>query len=1040
MESFPEFDPAVVAAALSAGSDVGDFLPLLKAAGVYDVGVSWSNLSRVAGMVPSERLHAIVSQLLPALSASASADRALRNFPRFFEALSDSAAICDRIAQNRDCLDLLAQLFGFSQFMSDVLIRNTDYLDWLLENATLSAPKSAQDYIGETADALAGIEEGEERRHALCRYQQKELLRIGARDMLGRGAQAELTGELSDLAEAIVGAATDECFKGLVRRFGNPVSENGPDYPAEFGIIAMGKFGGCELNFSSDVDLIFLYTDEGMTEGLAGGEGRVSNHVFYSRLGEDLASFLSRHDSHGFLYRVDLRLRPDGESGPIVRSLGAAESYYFTQARPWERLAMIKARVICSGERFKRIFEPMATHFVYGTPTGVEIVGELADLKRRIDKQVEDMGLAGREVKRGFGGIREIEFILASFQLLHGQRQSELRCRHTLETLSAIEKRNLLQSAECEGLRDSYIFLRDVEHRLQMLDLRQTHTLPESMGQIRSLARRCGFADDGKDKAARDFLQAYAERTSFVHGIFQQIFGQADAARRTKDPTHALLDPEASRSKQFPALQPYRFTDPSILEAFHSLAFGHRDIYLSAKGQQFFEIILPHLLAESAKTPIPEQAVRIFDQFLLRFKGITGTYEFIAKQPQALGVLLHLFGACESLGRVLLSHPEFLDVAVDPETLGTLPRAESLRQRTAQLAEKEKSADKFQAALCRFKDLEFLAAGIRQVEGFADLAQTETTLTSVADACVEGALTAAGKQAAADLGSAELPGGMAVIAMGKQAIGEMNFFSDLDLVFLHEEAPPGMKDPAKFFANWAEGVVAILSEVTPAGSVFKIDVRLRPEGRNAPLAAPLGRYVDYYGSRAQVWEFQSLIRSRHAAGDAKLTAGLREAVAGPMARLSDRDDLGKEIRAMRQRLEESARVPRWARIDFKRGAGGIVDLEFILQYLQLRGFKDCPELFTPRVSDVVAGLRKHGLIDAGRCDCLEHNYRFLRLLESRSRMLFSTASSLLPEKQDKLAPLEFVMRNAIPEGASLSEFTLDTMSDNRKMFDEMVTD
>ncbi|MCX7011473.1 MAG: hypothetical protein NTW86_02705, partial [Candidatus Sumerlaeota bacterium] len=276
------------------------------------------------------------------------------------------------------------------------------------------------------------------------------------------------------------------------------------------------------------------------------------------------------------------------------------------------------------------------------------------------------------------------------------------------------------------------------------------------------------------------------------------------------------------------------------------------------------------------------------------------------------------------------------------------------------------------------------------------------------------------------------------LAMGKLGAREMNFFSDLDLVFIHGEAPRELDDAARFHARWAQGIVRILSEVTPAGTVFKVDARLRPEGRNAPLTAPLERYVDYYAHRAQTWEFQSLLRSRWIAGDEALVEELRARVAEPMARVGARLDLANDIRSMRARVEQSVRLPSWARADFKRGRGGVVDLEFLVQYLQLRGFAAGGAKFLPEFDDAVAEMKACGLLRADRAEALTRNYRFLRLLEARSRLLFSTTSNYLPLAPGRLAPLEFFLADALPEGLKLTEHVLRVMRENRALFEEIV--
>jgi len=1026
--------------ALDAGRGPQGFERRLRAAGLDEIDAAWANLERLFRLLLGEQFVRLLPDLLGALGRSADPKRSLRNWVGFLGRAFDPFALGQRLAGTPGLMEFLTCLFGFSQFLSDLLIRNPEYLDWLRSPKVLDQPKTLQDYQREVQAAIEVFQDPSRQRHALCRCQRKELLRIGVRDMLGRGSLAERMAELSDLAEAIVDLALRLCRARLVKRYGRPIAEETPGEEAVFAVAALGKLGGRELNFSSDIDLIFLYSEEGQTEGAGpGGPGRISNHLFFTRLGEELVNYLSSHGPEGFLYRVDLRLRPDGESGPLVRSLVGVETYYLTQARLWERLAFVKARLIAGGgARFAASFQDLAEHFVYGLPLGSEIFAELGDVKVRIDRQVEDRGVADREVKRGWGGIREIEFIVGALQLLHGHLRPEMRVRPTLEALEAIERLGLLAPEDCRALAEAYAFFRNIEHRLQMLYLRRTHLLPDDPAELRMLARRCGVqAAEGRDPGKR-FRDLYARRASDVRRVFEALFGQAPASRSRRQGVEILLDPGASKEEQFRVLEQQRFRDPAILDSFRSLAFGHREVYLSAQGQEFFESILPRFLEECARVPQPEQAVRLFDAFLLRLKGIAATYAFIVEHPVVLRILLRLFGVCESLSRILLSHPEFLDVIVDAEILSQRPSGAALRARAVELARRRAAPGAFQAALSRFKDLEFLAAGVRDLQGIVAPEETAEALSDIAEACVAGAMEAAGLEAAEAEALSEPPAGLAVLAMGKLGGREMNFFSDLDLVFIHGEAPKGVKDAAQFFSRWAQGVVRLLAEVTPAGTVFKVDTRLRPEGRNAPLVAPLGRYQDYYASRAQAWEFQSLLKSRWAAGDQSLIKALRQGVMEPMARLGQRPDLSEAVRSMRGRIESAVRLPSWAGVDFKRSRGGVVDLEFLAQYLQLRGLGAHPGLFVPSFGEALGALEAHGLIDGAQAKAVRANYGFLRLLESRSRLLYSTTSNYLPQKPNRLEPLEFFMRETIAEGQTLTRAVQETMAENRRLFDQIV--
>lgn len=1020
--------------ALESGTGHAPFDPVLREAGLDDVPTAWASLERLLQLLQSAYLRQLLPDLLRELSLTADPGRALRNLARFIAQSFNPYGFGPRLLGSEDLLTFLVRIFGFSQFLADALVRNPEYLEWLRAPDVLNQPKVLAQYLQEAGHAVELFEDPARRRDALCRFQRKELLRIGVRDIFSLGTLTDLTAELSDLAEAIIGRIVEEALESMQSLHGRAMAEDDPSRPSVFGVVAMGKLGGRELNFSSDVDLIFVYSDEGSTSGV--NQRNLTNHAFFTRVGEEVIRKLSQHDEEGFLYRVDMRLRPDGDTGPLVRSIAGMETYYLTQARSWERLAITKARVICGGSRIEKPFQALADHFAYGQPLGTEILGELANLKARIDEQVIERGHAGREVKRGTGGIREIEFIVGAMQLMHGRARKQLRVKPTMHALDLIEQSNLLPAEDCRLLREAYVFLRNVEHRLQMLAMAQTHTLPQSEAELRQLALRCGIRGDGRQSPAEAFRQLYSSTTQGVHQIFERIFGQGTGRDDSSGPGR-LLDPSLPANQRFEILKTYRFKDPTILATFDALARGHKESYLSATGQQFFETILPKFLEECAQTPLPEQAVRMFDNFLLRLKGITATYSFIAEQPLALHILLSIFGTSEYMGRILQSHPEFIDVLLDPESLLQPPDPQQMRKQALRLVKTRSGAD-LQAALCRFREMEFLAAGARRLEEVVPLETTGRTLSNLADDCLEAALQAAAAEMAAAENLPALPSGLAILSMGKLAIREINFFSDLDLVFIHGDAPSGVKDPHNFFARWAQRVVALISAVTPAGFVFKIDARLRPEGKNAPLVAPVSRYADYYAHRAQPWEFQSIIRCRHSAGDSGLSDALRSSILQPMSTLQDRVDLAREVRLMRKRLEDSVRLPSWARTDFKRSRGGVVDLEFLVQFLQLKGLGGNPALFTHDFKTALKELQNSSLLDPSQVQLIEQCYGFLRTLEFRSRLLFSTAASFLPEKKDRLEPLEFFMRDIATAQESFLQTVTRVMNTCRSLFDELV--
>lgn len=956
-------------------------------------------------------------------------EMALLSWERWLEALEEPWEIVKPGEINRT----LSALFSQSQFLTDILVREPALGKAIADGLFLSRQLRRFDLWKEIEGLFAATPPGE-RRRALCAWRRRHLLRIGLRDILGRAQVEEHTRELADLAEAVVQAALDESWRDALARWGEPRSEAGE--PVSFAVLGMGKLGGRELNFSSDIDLIFVYSAEGETAGPSGGGGRVSVHLFMTKLGERLIDFIGAVGSDGRLYRVDMRLRPEGAVGPIARSLESLEIYFDSQAALWERLAYTKARVIATagpadfGPRVERVVR----RFCYGTPPGPDLPRALADLKHRIDREVARSAGAEGEVKRGSGGIREIEFVIGLFQLIHGHLHEDLRVTGFFEALRALERRQVLTRAAARRLRRAYETLRRIEHRLQMMNEFQTHSLPADSGDLVKLARRLGWSGTEDADIRRLFLADVNQVVSMVHQAFLQHIGAPETTGLDAD-VASVLDERMPAAQAAPVLERFGLAEAeATVGLLRALGRGGAGSYVDAGAQRTFERLLPALLAWCPQVPSPGLALRQLARFVDAYKARGTLFSLMAEQPQLVEVLMRLFGASEPLGALLARHPEFFDSVV-ARGLGLAMPAEVLDDLWSQLRPKELTdAKRLLDGLRTLRQMFALALALRQILGLDAWTRFAAQLTSLAEFCLGQAWATIIDQ------RRETPEPAVCLALGKFGGREINFESDLDVIFVC--APPERllePDAAEWSADMTrrcERLVTAATERTRRGFLFDLDARLRPEGRSAPLLCTDRRLLSYFATGAQLWEFQSFLRARPVAGDLALGERIVTGVHRAMrARLRDLDIRG-EVRAMRRRLEENADHSGGdGAVDLKRDPGGIIDVEFLVQTLQLEAL--LAEGTPPEVNtaQALAGL---AALDAADRAALRRHLLTLRVMECQLRLLQGGASSSIPADPGRWRQLAIAHLGPRSTADDLRQHMRDVMGPVRAAFDRLL--
>ncbi len=501
--------------------DPEQVIALLSPYGFKEPARADANLQALADDAPARQLLAgVLEELLENVSQSADPDQALNHFERFARAAANKIHLFSYLKDSPRTLEILAKTFGGSPYMAEILIRDPHYLYWLTDPQILYSARKKREIERELARALRTIADERKRLDYLRVIKRRETLRIGVRDLLRLCSVEETLADLSTLAEALISAAHWICSSALRREYGIPRKAFGG-----FTVLAMGKLGGGELNFSSDVDLIYLYASD--REEADEEAATISAPEYFRRLCQKITVALSEFTSEGYVYRVDLRLRPEGKAGNIAYSLDGFERYYQSRGETWERLALLKAWPVAGDRALGRRFLEMARAFIYDRPFDLKALEEVRGIKRKIDQRMTIRQQRDRNVKLGAGGIREIELIVQALQVCHGASTLQIRERNTLKALRSLADQALISPEERQALTQAYIFLRDVENKLQMVDDAQTHSLPIEDRELTACARRLGYSDDGTIAAAEQFLRDYQRHTTEVNRIFERLFSAA---------------------------------------------------------------------------------------------------------------------------------------------------------------------------------------------------------------------------------------------------------------------------------------------------------------------------------------------------------------------------------------------------------------------------------------------------------------------------------------------------------------------------------
>lgn len=859
----------------------------------------------------------------------------------------------------------LRRVLAMSDFVADALLQTPA---WLTTLTGPDAPAAGEQrhYARWLAQAGEAIQSEADLMRVLRRFRREMLVRIAWLQTLQAVSTAETLQQLSLLAETLIVYARDWLWNACCAQWGTPCDEDGAPQPLL--ILGMGKLGGGELNFSSDVDLIFVYPHDGQTRG---GPRERENVQFFTRLGQRLIRVLDQPDADGFVCRVDMRLRPFGDSGPLVFSFAALEDYYQEQGRDWERYAMVKARVLGDDQtRWATMLRAVLRPFVWRRYLDFSVIQSLRSMKAMIAQEVRRRQLTDN-IKLGAGGIREIEFIVQVFQLIRGGREPRLQQPSLLNVLPLLETLALLDGETVARLRDSYLFLRRLENLLQAIADKQTQTLPgEALDQIR-LSWGMGFAEPSAFTAA---LQAHMQA---VHTVFAALIGASDdtSVEPEQDSLWLALWQGALEENEADAL-------PVALDAATRAAFYQRvtafrhDLNkrtIGPRGRAVLDRLMPMLLSQIGARDDADVLLGRLTPLLLAIVSRTPYLELLAENPPARQHLITLCAASPMVASQLARFPLLLDELLNAATLWQPMASDNYRRELHRflLRIPEEDEERQREALCQFKQIQQLRIAAADIAGNLPLMKVSDHLSWLAEAIIDAVVRQAWQAMRRRYGQPEhLQGtesGFAVIAYGKLGGLELGYRSDLDLVFLMNCPLEVMTDGARaipgqqFYLRLAQRIVHLFATRTASGVLYEVDTRLRPSGHAGLLVSTLPAFAQYQQQEAWTWEHQALVRARAVSGDPALTArfaAIREQV---LCQPREAASLAAAVREMREKMWQHQRTDRDPQqFNIKADSGGITDIEFIAQYLVLRFADRAPALArwsdNVRIFDTLAAL------------------------------------------------------------------------------------
>jgi glutamate-ammonia-ligase adenylyltransferase len=887
---------------------------------------------------------------------------------------------------NPEILESSKYIFAFSDFVAESCTRNPAVLIDLIDSGDLLRRRQPNDYDHKLKALLADVSDEETLRRLLRRYRRRELVRIAWRDLSGWADLSQTVSDLSAFADACLGHALNTLYQWQRRGCGTPTAADGSKQ--RLVILGLGKLGARELNFSSDVDLIFVYPNAGDT---CGAKESMSNEEFFSRLCRRLIKVIGQPTADGFVFRVDVRLRPFGESGPLTMDFEAMEQYYQQQGREWERYALIKARVV-AGDKDAGAFLLGRLHpFIYRRYLDYSVFESLREMKQMIALEVKRKGMENN-IKLGAGGIREIEFFGQIFQLIRGGVNPALQNTGILKVLKTLADERHVPQGVCDELIEAYVLLRNTENRLQAFSDQQTHKLPADDHDQLRLAVSMGFP------ATESFNTALKNHREIVHGHFQMLLESGDTDDRQmniEDPSEVIWQnpPAGQQAENMLSAMGYDRPD-EVIKLLDYLKNDPETRALSPRGRRRLDQLVPRFLKEIGTCENPLITLHRIIDLVKTIERRTSYLALLLENPTAISHLVKLSAASPWIASFLARHPVLLDELLDPRTLYLPPQKiemkNALRRRLDQVPKDDLEYQIEQ--LCIFKQVNVLRVAAADVSGILPLMRVSDYLSEIAESILSEVVDLAWNHLVSKhgtpicrLGNKRCEKGFVVIAYGKLGGLELGYGSDLDLVFLHAgtgEQTRGEEkgiDSAQFFNRLGQRVIHILTSHTRAGKAYEIDMRLRPSGSSGILVSHIEAFGNYQFEDAWAWEHQALIRARPICGDGILAKKFETIRKQVLTRPRSPEKLTAEVVDMREKMRKELMKPANGVFDLKQDTGAMVDIEFLVQYLVLLNSHKYAGLlkWTDNVR-LIQSLIETGTMDEITAHVLKHAYLIYR--------------------------------------------------------------
>ena len=1003
----------------------------LSSAGIKNLDRAEANLQmlRDCGM-PSDLFRSLWLQLREHLGDTSDPDMALNNLERFVLAARSPQSIGALFDRDRTGLPILLTIFSTSQYLSDQLVRDTESYDYL--RMTEGQLHARHILVDELTDEMRSAKDDHGAMQILRRFKHRETLRIAFGDIIVQQRLHQVTEQISWVAEAISEAALQYCVRCLDQKYGQPLNREGSR--CQYVIIAMGKLGGTELNYSSDIDLVMVYEEDGVTEN------NKDNAKYFERLTRDFTRLLTETTSLGAAYRVDLRLRPEGSKGRICNPVRSVLRYYDLQGRTWERQALIKARSIAGDRELGNALLEKLQPWIYRRLVNQLDISSIKALKRQIERRALVAGEQRTNIKTGHGGIRDIEFVIQFLQLLNGGSSPDVRSSNTLEAIGRLQLAEILSMQEAQLLIQNYGWLRKLEHRLQIMFDLQTHTLPESDEELEKIARRMGYRFYFGTTALEQFQKELLEVTSVNHKILDHLlhqgFGSAESGV-VAPVVDLVLDPSPSEEMIERTLSPFGIQDPArgylLLQA---LADEKTPFLSSRRCRHFLASIADQLLTEIGMTPDPDSALRELSSVTDSIGAKAVLWELFRFQPNSLHLFVRLCASSGYLTEILRRRPGMIDDLVDSLWMEQLPSQKWLEKNLEALL---RGAAEPAPIIHSFKKAMHLRVGIRDILGRDPVRETHRALSDVAQVCLGSMTDLAVARVSNKYTKLSLPAeqvakdnSFVILGLGKIGGREPNYHSDIDVIFLFDNESPTANERTTsdqhFYSEIAATVTRAVTTAGRDGRLYEMDSRLRPTGQSGSLAVSFSEFQRYFASGAgQLWERQALCKARPIYGQSALRADAMRLVHRAIRIEPWQPANATEIRKMRYRMQEGS-----SRNNLKRGIGGTVDVEFLIQMLQLK-HANRAELLVPGTLDAIGALESQGIMKSEWARQIASNYEILRSVESRLRLMNTTARHDLPESPEELAKLAFLLR--VDDVAELLGRVEEARRSNREIFE-----